>query len=175
MRRSSVFCSGAFSSSRARYGRRSILREFTTIWIEKSSVLRKFWKPSVIARCSSTDLSAKLIDEQISTPRYPPSLRIMMPFRISLTGTKACVAFETGLAGILRFEIVGIPSWLLHIKRPSQFLQFPARESGSFWSHSGFGHPLHHHLLLRVFVAPQEKLGPDIIIEPRLEYLDEGL
>src|SRR3989344_7361476 len=130
MRRSSVFCSGAFSSSRAMYGRRSIRREFTTIWIEKSSVLRKFWKPRVIACCSSADLSPKFIEEQMRTPRYPPSLRIMMPFRISLTGTNCCVA-PLGVMAISELEMLSLVARELDVERPREFRELPAGELGS--------------------------------------------
>src|SRR3989338_2094952 len=128
-------------------------RELITIWIEKSSVLRKLWKPSVIACCSSVDFNPKLIDEQISTPRYDPSFRIMTPFRISLTGTNCWVALE---------EVTAILFSCLDIERPRKLGELPA---GKLRCTAHRGHIDHRHLLggCGVLVLPEEELCARVV------------
>jgi hypothetical protein len=89
MRSSSCFLYAA--SSVATYGRMSSMRDWTKIWHEKSSEFRKFWNCTMNAVCSSSLLSAKLMDEARSIARKRPSLSTTMPSRTSATGTKSCV------------------------------------------------------------------------------------
>src|SRR3989344_3457158 len=91
---SSSFCL-LFSVSR--YGAMFKRRESVTIWIGKSSELRKFWYWYVMASCSSADLSAKLMDEHMTRTRKLPSFRtttssLMESIESSCWAEAACTA-----------------------------------------------------------------------------------
>src|SRR3989344_3478342 len=119
--RMSSFVLAPMRSSRSpRYGRISVFLEWITISTEKSRVLRKFWKPPMIAFCSSSLLSAKLREEHIIMPRYPPSLRMTIPLRTSSTGTNDWDAREDTIL-LLRLLI-------LDIERPGKVFQLPLSE-----------------------------------------------
>src|SRR5262249_52140930 len=63
----------------------------TNIWHEKSSELRKFWNCTMKAVCSSSLLSAKLIDDASRIARNEPSFITTMPSRTSEMDTNSCV------------------------------------------------------------------------------------
>src|SRR3989344_4048359 len=78
----------------------------------------------MMARCSSMLLRPKLTDEHMRTPRYPPSLRMMVPFLTSLTGTNFCVACAVVVAISLFFSRL-----FLDIKRPRKVVELAARQA----------------------------------------------
>src|SRR3989344_4255406 len=94
MRIRSSSCSLYAASSVATYGRMSSMRDWTKICTVKSSELRKFWNCTMKAVCSSSLLSAKLIEEASKMARKEPSLRMTMPSRTSDIGTKSWVERE---------------------------------------------------------------------------------
>src|SRR3989344_5756724 len=82
------------------YGRMSSMRDSMKIWHEKSSELRKFWNWTMNAVCSSSLLSAKLMDEARRMARMLPSLRTITPSRTSLIGTNSCVERLVGRVAV---------------------------------------------------------------------------
>src|SRR3989338_4171787 len=91
MRMRSSNCALYAVSSVATYGLMSSMRDCTRICTVKSSEFRKFWNCTMNAVCSSSDLSAKLIEEAKRIARKLPSFKTTMPSRTSDIGTKSCV------------------------------------------------------------------------------------
>src|SRR3989338_1292953 len=130
----------------------------------------------MMARCSSMLLRPKLTDEHMRTPRYPPSLRMMVPFLTSLTGTNFCVACAVVVAISLFFSRL-----FLDIKRPRKVVELAARQARAAPRRPamrGVGRldcgAVEFSLGLSFF-APQEELAANVVREGRFKYLDEGL
>src|SRR3989344_6295114 len=102
---------------------------------------------------------------------------MMVPFRISLTGTKACVGLAGEAAAIVSgLEVALGSTGRLHIKGPRKLGELAAREprGGSYWRLGGsWSREMRGHL--RLLAQPEEELRADVVVEASFDNLDEGL